>query len=162
MLGISFRKRDSEVNNISNESKKELNNIDIIFNDIKNCIEFFKNRTDECINSISNNMSIDFLDAQAVIEKINSRNILTNLKKNDKDFKYIIENFLKDNFYYISEKFIIYYSIIFSFIPFIKEVKKISNEIFKYLLENESEYFYERLYNNIFEDLLNKNKNNNY
>ena len=162
LLGISFRKRDSEVNNISNESKKELNNIDIIFNDIKNCIEFFKNRADECINSISNNMSIDFLDAQAVIEKINSRNILTNLKKNDKDFKYIIENFLKDNFYYISEKFIIYYSIIFSFIPFIKEVKKISNEIFKYLLENESEYFYERLYNNIFEDLLNKNKNNNY
>lgn len=145
---------------MSNESKIALTKMGIIFDEITSCIEFSKLYVKEKIDSILEKKTITFLDAQAIIEKINNHNIPIELKIDNKKLEKIIDNFLTKNFYFVSQKFIIYYSIFLIFIPFAKEINKFTNEIIDYLNTNECKEFYESLYKKKFADFEEKIKIN--
>ena len=161
LLGINFRKENSEENNLSNENKNLISNMDILFNEINSCITIYENYAKEKINIIIQEWPINFLNAQAIIEKLNNQSISTDLKKDNKQYKSIIENFLYSNFKFISQKFIIYYSLFLMIIPFIEEVTKLSNEIEDDLIENKNEKLYISLNDKKFEDFEKKVKNSN-
>ena len=161
LLGINFRKKNSEENNLSNGNKNLIANMDILFNEINSCIAIYENYAKEKIDLIIQELPIKYLNAQAIIEKLNNQSISTDLKKDNKQYKSIIENFLYSNFKFISQKFIIYYSLFLMIIPFIEEVKKLSNEIVDDLIENKSDELYISLNDKKFEDFEKKVKNNN-
>ena len=161
LLGINFRKKNSEENNLSNGNKNLIANMDILFNEINSCIAIYENYAKEKIDLIIQELPIKYLNAQAIIEKLNNQSISTDLKKDNKQYKSIIENFLYSNFKFISQKFIIYYSLFWMIIPFIEEVKKLSNEIVDDLIENKSDELYISLNDKKFEDFEKKVKNNN-
>jgi hypothetical protein len=52
--------------------------------------------------------SIKFIEKQVELEKSYNKNIIIENKRNLENFKSTSEVFLKRNFYYISQKFIIY------------------------------------------------------
>lgn len=156
LLGINFRKNDEQENNMSNKSANELKEMEIIFSDIKTTLHNSKIFIKENIDSILEMRSMNFLDGQAIIEKIKKKRKSNQLKKDKEEFMKIINNFLTDNFYYISQKFILYYLIFLKIIPFIHEIKELSNNIIVNLIENESESFYENLYTKKFEDFEEK------
>ena len=160
LLETNFRIKNSKQNKMSNESKIALNKMTIIFDEITSCIEFSKLYVKEKIDSILEKKTITFLDAQAIIEKINNHNIPIELKIDNKKLEKIIDNFLTKNFYFVSQKFIIYYSIFLIFIPFAKEINKFTNEIIDYLNTNECKEFYESLYKKKFADFEEKIKIN--
>jgi hypothetical protein len=82
-------------------------------------------------------MSLDFIDRQIYLEKKEQKNIRKENKCNINDFIQIIDTYLKDNFYYVSQKYIIH--------RFITEVcEEISEYIAMYL-------------NNFVKNLVNKN-----
>ena len=135
LLQINFRKHNSEKDELSKESKEYISKIEIIFKDIKQSVEYYKKYVKEKICSIREEKALSFLDAQAILEKINQNSILNNLKKDNEEFKTIINDFLNNIFFYISQKFIIYYSIIYKIIPFTQEINKLSNEVISEIVE---------------------------
>ena len=135
--------------------------MDILFNEINSCITIYENYAKEKINLIIQEWPINFLNAQAIIEKLNNQSISKDLKKDNKQYKSIIENFLYSNFKFISQKFIIYYSLFLMIIPFIEEVTKLSNEIEDDLIENKNDELYKSLNDKKFEDFEKKVKNSN-
>ena len=159
LLGINFRKNDELEDNMSNKSVNELKEMEIIFSDIKTVLHNSKIYTKENIDSILEMKSMIYLDGQAIIEKVKQKSISNQLKKDKEEFKNIINNFLTDNFYYISQKFIIYYLILLKIIPFSHKIKELSNNIIVNLIENESESLYENLYIKKFEDFEEKIRN---
>ena len=152
LLAINFRKDDKPENKINKLSINELKEMDIIFNDIKTTIQDSKIYIKENIDSILEIKSMNFLNAQAIIEKVMNKSISTQSKKDKEQFKKIINSFLYDNFNYISQKFIIYYFIFSQIIPFSKRIKELSNKIIDDLIQNESEKFFKNLYTKKFED----------
>ena len=101
---------------MSNKSVNELKEMEIIFSDIKTVLHNSIIYTKENIDSILEMKSMIYLDGQAIIEKVKQKSISNQLKKDKEEFKNIINNFLTDNFYYISQKFIIYYLILLKII----------------------------------------------
>ena len=75
--------------------------------------QIYKTNTNSIINSISNEKAIEYLNLQAKKEKFQFKKCLEHKHINNKeDFIEIINRFLTDNFYYISQKYIIYRVII--------------------------------------------------
>ena len=160
LLGINFRKNDILENKINNLSINELKEVDIIFNGIKTTMQDSKIYIKENIDSILEIKSMNFLNAQAIIEKVMKKSISTQSKKDKERFKKIINSFLTDNFNYISQKFIIYYFLFLKIIPLSKTIKELSNKIIDDLIQNESEQFFKSLYTKKFEDFQIKFYNN--
>ena len=89
-----------------------LKNSDSISKPIENYINFYKNNTKEFINPVLNEKAINYLDKQAKKEKYEfKRNMNIENKNNKESFIKIIETFLNSNFYFISQKYIIYHLI---------------------------------------------------
>ena len=109
MLGknlSSFYTNDENNNfKISNESLQLIKKSNIIQN-VDDCIKYYKSKVNEIIEPIINEKANDFIDKQASIEKENDNLILEN-KRRLKGFKITNQTFLKRNFYYISQKYII-------------------------------------------------------
>ena len=160
LLGINFRKNDEQGNNISNYIINILKEMEILFNDVKNIIKIIKINVREYIDSIIEMKSMNFLNAQATIEKVRQKSISNTLKKDKEQFKNIINAFLTDNFYYISQKFIIYNFIYLKMISFSRTIKILSNKIIDNLIQNESEQYFQNLYIKKMEDFENKFHNN--
>ena len=100
-LGIFYER------NISNKSLNLIINSEII-SSVKS---FLNNCKQYTINLISSEVVInakDFIDVQASLEKHNKENINIENKRTLKGFIKTNEIFLKKNFYYISQKYIIY------------------------------------------------------
>ena len=121
-----------------NENKDLLKNI-IISDYIKNYKDFYKKETKIIIDSISDKKAIEFLDEQVRKEKKEfSKCIDIRNKCNKQDFIKIIEKFLNDNFYYISQKYIIYRVLTDVIEPFTESVELKVNSIVKELLNQKS------------------------
>ena len=166
ILFNGYLNKENELNNSEHlfaTISKELNNSNIskYIDEIINC---YNNISEKFIDKIKEEKAIYFLDKQAINEIKNN-----NLEIKDKCIKYdfikIIESFLKNNFYSISQKYFIYYS----FIPIIERfIEKIENEVNENLiniLSNNSQIFklFTEIYtqkigdlNKIIQEYLNK------
>ena len=91
--------------NISNKTSNLFNNSNFI-ESVKYFITYYKNFIKQFILSMVEEKSKIFLDIQAKIE-IENGNIEINNKRKLSEFKKTTENFLKKNFYYISQKLMI-------------------------------------------------------
>jgi len=122
---------------IFNSSLNLLIQSDIIIN-IKNFITFYKTKTKEFINTKINSFPEIFIDLQAKKEKEIRRDINVENKRNINGFKRTTEVFLKKNFYYISQRYIIDF-IIRNLCPqYINEFRKRLDDIVKELLNYEN------------------------
>ena len=79
----------------------------------------------------------DFINVQASLEKHNKENINIENKRTLKGFIKTNEIFLKKNFYYISQKYIIYYFILFFCNDYFNEFQKQFNEIITNLINQD-------------------------
>jgi hypothetical protein len=97
-----------EKNQLIQNIKKYLKDISNIPEYLPNFINNYKMKTKKLVDSIKDKMALDFIDKQVYFEKKKNKSIDKINKCNIDDFIKIIENFLNDNFYYISQKYLIY------------------------------------------------------
>ena len=121
---------------ISNKSLNLIINSEIITSVksfMNNCKLFTKNliSSDIVINAK------DFIDVQASLEKKNKENINIENKRTLKGFIKTNEIFLKKNYYYISQKYIIYYFILYFCNDYFNEFQKQFNEIINNLINQD-------------------------
>ena len=88
--------------------KNSLKDIANIPDYLKNFINYYKMKTKELVDNIKDKMALDFIDKQVYFEKKKAMSIDKLNKCNISDFIKIIEDFLNDNFYYISQKYLIH------------------------------------------------------
>ena len=162
LLRLLFGKGNSKKNKTITDNNYLLNKDDCIINIIKSCIKIYKEYTEEKVNSILEDKSIIFLDAQAMIEKVKRQSILHELKKDKDKFQDMIKKFLTNNFYYVAQKFIIYYTLVYKIIPFISEIEKLSDNIIVDLLKNVKEDLIESIYEKKLEDFKEKVNGNDF
>ena len=117
---------------ISNKSLNIIFNSEIINNTI-NFIKFYKKNVKKIISKEIVIKAKEFLDLQAYLEKKNNENIKIKNKRTLNGFIKTNEIFLKRNFYYISQKYIIYIFIKFFcndyFETFQKNLISLSNNL---------------------------------
>ena len=133
-----------DVKELINEIKK-LNSLN---NFIQEYIEYYKILTNKIIEPILDNKSINFYDMQAKHEKKYSKSIKKENKNDKVKFKEIIKNFLENNFYYISQKYLIYKLIEDFFIPFAEALEKTINEI----IYEQSKDLIKKIYDSVFDE----------
>ena len=127
-------------NNISNRSLNFIINSSIMKN-IINFINDHKKNLKKLIVDIINKNSIDFINKQANLEKFHKSNIETKNKRSLEGFKKTSKIFLKKNFYYTCQKYII------------KEILNYCQKKNGYLDE------YIKNFEASIDDLINNNKN---
>lgn len=166
---LEFLKVNKEGNNeLFFENKDEINNFKNVDANIQGYIDFYERETNQFINSIKNDKTIEYLDFQVGIEKKEKKNIKIENKNTKKGFNEIIQIFLNNNFHFIAQKHYLDYinkDISESFINYIGDeiIKKV-----EFLLKNESEDLFKNIYKKKFEDFKNwinnyrKNNNNIY
>ena len=165
---------------LKEESKEDLRKLKMLNDYIKDFIKFYKKKSKEFVEPILEKYSLDFLDMQVKKEKILSNSICGENKYIRENFKEIIKDFLDDNFYYISQKYLIY-KLIYEFSePFCDELGKTINKIVDKNLETTEtnqltlnsfdiifNAFRDKIYKNskngkIYEQNDNNDKNNEY
>ena len=140
---------------LSQENKDLLKTMTNIQDYITNFIIHYEKNSKIIVDSISQKKSIEFLDQQVRKEKKEFERCLNNKNKSTKeDFKYIIETFLNDNFYYISQKYLIY-RVFTDVCETISDRIEIEvNEIIKDLLDKKNpKDLLIKIYNQKFKDL---------
>ena len=147
---------------INPETKDLIKNTKNLVNRIKSFIQFYSKEAEEYINMIIYDKSFEYLNIQVEIEKEKECSINPKNKKNREEFKKLISSFLKDNFYYVAQKFFVYV-IIKDLIEDLCE--KLEEKIFiqmkNYLLKNEFKDYYHKIYAKVieeFEEGINKYK----
>ena len=143
---------------LSLESKDNLKKSKNIILFIEEYIKYYKEITKNIVNPILEKKAIKYLDIQVKKEiKDFKTNIKTENKNNKKDFIKIIETFLNSNFYYISQKYIIYHLITDVSESFMEEVENQVNKNVKEILSSkEAQGWFENIYYKKFEDFKNK------
>ena len=102
-------------------------------------IQYYKNAYFVFVSQIKNKKAIEFLDEQVRKEKKEFKRNRNNKNKCDKnDFLNIIETFLKNNFYYLSQKYIIYKVIVDGFEQISEKVKSFINDLINNLIHEEN------------------------
>ena len=141
-----------ELNQEITNTLKDVTNFNKI---IQKYSQYYKKNTIEIIDSISNKKAIEYLDMQAKKEKFQFKKCLEHKHIcNKEDFKEIINRFLTDNFYYISQKYIIY-RVIIDIIEKIEEYTENKiDEIVKAFLKDE--HFFKDIFLKKYEDLEKK------
>ena len=137
---------------LKEESKEELKSAKLINDYIKEFIESYKKRSKEIVEPSLENGSLEFLDMQVKKEKQLSESIQIENKNNRETFKKIIRDFLNSNFYYISQKYLIYRFLSDLSEPFSEELENKLNVIVKTNLENNNtekliEFSYDKIFN---------------
>jgi hypothetical protein len=145
--------KESEVVNFDKNILMKIVDIETF---IKNFIGHYKISTKETIEDFLEKYSIQFLDMQLSFEKkykicINKKN-----KMDKNGFKKMIETFLNDNFYYISQKYIIY-RMLYYYENISMKIMDSSNNLVKQLLEQKGpEDLLRQVKNRKFKDLENR------
>ena len=118
------------------------NSLNLIINSEN--IEKAKTFMDKCKAFTKNLISLDtisnakeFIDKQAILEKKNKENINIEDKRSIKGFIKTNEIFLKKNFYYISQKFIIYNFILYYCNDYYNEFQNKFNDIIDILINQD-------------------------
>ena len=102
---------------------------------------------------------------QVKVENEKGKSINNKNKRNREEFINSISHFLKDNFYYISQKYLIYRFIVDLFESFSEKLNiNIYGKMVKYLSEKEVDVDYKKIYLAVlenFEKKINELKNEN-
>ena len=141
----------NNITKLKEESNEEFEKLKSLNDYIKEFIGFYTDKSQEIIEPILDNLSLEFLDTQVRKEKESSKSIEIE-NKNDRDsFKTIIKDFLEPNFYYISQKYLIY-KLFYDFSePFSEDLEKKVNDIVKKnLKKNEINEKIKKSYEDIF------------
>ena len=152
---IAYMKVDDNLmnNKLDKNLLKQIADVETFIN---NFIAHYSLKTKEIVEPILENMSIKFLDLQLFFEKKDTKSLNIKNKNNKESFKKIIQTFLDDNFYYISQKYIIYK--LLSICEIISsEVKESVNQLVKKLLDQrEPEDLLKIILEQKFKDLENR------
>ena len=125
----------------------------MINNYIKKFIEYYTKKSKEFVKSYLDEGSLQFLDMQVRSEKKYMRSIEIANKNDRESFKNIIKKFLDSNFYYISQKYLLYRFLYDVNEPFSEEIEKKLNEIVRTNLEKEEiKKLIENTYDKIFDE----------
>ena len=125
---IEYMDEQNENLELKEESKIILKNSKLINDYVKEFIEFYEKQSKEIIKPILENDSLKFLDMQVKLEKKLFKSIEVENKNDRESFKKIINNFLNSNFYYISQKYLIYKLLSDLTEPFSEELEKKINQ----------------------------------
>jgi hypothetical protein len=154
---VEYLKSDNKNENIElNQENKDLLKDVTTFNKImQKYSHHYKKNANKIINSISNTKAIEYLEMQVQKEKFQFKKCLANKHiKNKEDFIEIIKRFLTNNFYYISQKYIIYRVIIDTIEKIEDYTENKIDEIIKSFLKEEN--FYKEIFTKKYEDLEKK------
>jgi hypothetical protein len=153
---IDYAKYDDEnIGELSQENKDLLKDTTNVPTYVAKYIKDYKKKAEEIINPILSEKAIKYLDIQVKKEKDEfEKNINNKNKCNKNDFKNNITSFLNDNFYYISQKYIIYRVIADVCEPISERIEQALNQLIKDLLsQNNPQDLLEDIYIKKFEDL---------
>ena len=105
------------------------------------------------IDTVKEEKAIDYLNAQAIIEKSNQMNINYINKCNKAEFIEIITDVLQNNFYYTAQKYYIY-KFLNMYYDFSQIVENQFNNMAKNIIpENKYNHIYELIYKEKIENL---------
>ena len=121
---------------------------------IQSCNKIYTQITQNLINEIIEKKSLEIIDLQVNIERMKNTSINQRNKKNIMQIKNLITQFLKDNFHYLAQKYLIYKFINNIFEDFIDIIEKIILEKIDDILEKDSDILniYKNIYIKIFEN----------
>ena len=153
---IEYMKNNNkeEKKHLSSENKNELYNSKKISNFIKDYIAYYKSITKEIVEPILEDKGLEYLDIQVKKEiKEFKHSINVEYKNDKKGFRKIIQTFLNNNFYYISQKYIIYRLITDVCEPYSEEIENEINKIVKDILniDNDANKWFRNSYYKKFE-----------
>lgn len=143
---MKFDKNENK--QLSQKGKDNLKKSISITSFIEEFIKVYQESTKNIVDPILEAKAIKYLDIQVRKEKEEFRRSLNIENKSDKkDFIQVIESFLNDNFYYISQKYIIYHLIVDIFESFSEEVENQMNRIVKdILVTNDAKEWFKDIY----------------
>ena len=121
---------------------------------IQSCNKIYTQITQNLINEIIEKKSLEIIDLQVNIERMKNTSINQRNKKNIMQIKNLITQFLKNNFHYLAQKYLIYKFINNIFEDFIDITEKIILEKIDDILEKDSDILniYKNIYIKIFEN----------
>ena len=131
---ISYLKEDQKCNLENKDLLYKITNIKEQF--LPNFIQLYKNTSSFIVNQIKDIKAIEFLDEQVRKEKKEfKRNINYKNKCDKNDFINIIETFLNNNFYYLSQKYAIYRVIADAFEQISEKLETFINDLISNLID---------------------------
>jgi len=154
---VEYMKSDNQNENIklNQENKDLLKDVTTFIKIIQKYSQYYKKNANAIIDSISNDKAIEYLDMQTQKEKFEFKKCLDHKHiKNKEDFIEIIKRFLTDNFYYISQKYIIYRVIIDTIEKIEEYTENKIDEIINSILKEDD--FYKDIFTKKYEDLEKK------
>ena len=138
---------------LTQENKENIRNITNIQKYFSSFYQDYKKKSEEIIKKIYNIKAIEYLDEQVRKEKKEFSKCLNNKNKcNKTDFQNNIETFLNNNFYYLSQKYIIYRLITDAFEQITDYVEISINNLIKKLIEKNPDIF-DKIYSKKIIDL---------
>jgi len=149
------------IQTFSNKNEKNYQGDDLI-QSIKNCVrlcvsDYKKITNKNYLDEILNKKSFEFLQLQVNVEQEKNGSIKSINKKNKKGFKELIFKFLRDNFYFIAQKYLIYKFIIDIFEDLAEQLEIIAIKKIDTILEKgDLINCYRNIYVNIFTELEKK------
>ena len=155
VLGFLENKENQQIHNESDSIEKYFNSF--LSENIDTFINYYKKEANQLIAPVLYKKAINYLNVQAILEKSKNINLKVDDKCNKKEFESIIENNLRNNFYYMAQKYFIYQLINEFCDSFSEKVAQKDNEVVKTILnETEIYYFYKDIYRQKFMNLEKK------
>ena len=158
--GFSFKKSIThEIGLLIRNNKNNFKNI------IDSFINIYAKITKNYIDTNLKEKPLEYLDMQVKVENEKGKSINNKNKRNREEFTNSIMQFLKDNFYFISQKYLVYRFIVDLFESFSEKLNiNIYDKMVKYLSEKEVDVDYKKIYLAVlenFEKKINELKNEN-
>ena len=148
-LSVDNLSKENEKNLSFQNSLKDITNIKAYLGKF---INHYQIKTKEFVDKIKDKKALEFIDKQVYFEKKKTQTINKINKCNIDDFVKIIEDFLNDNFYYISQKYIIYRIITEPCEEICDNIEFNANNLVNNLLHKKSSDFLQKIYTKKFED----------
>ena len=122
-----------------------------IKNRIQSYIKFYSKTSKNFIDKILEAKSLEYLELQVKVEKLNKEKIMPKVKRNREEFKEIMSQFVNDNFYYVAQKYLIFRFINDILVTLSEQLgNKIISEMKQFLSSQETLGYYKNIYLLIF------------
>ena len=138
---LEFLKDKDNKNELDNKSQEIFTNSKNLNSLIHNFISLYKKEVENIIEKILAKKTLEYLDIQVKKEKDENISIKCENKKDKKDFNDHIKIFLNNYFYFISQKYIIYYIIYNTSGSFSNNLVKEVNDYIESLISSEKDLF---------------------
>ena len=152
---LEFLKDEKENKEQLKDKSKEIFINSAKFNEfINNFINHYEKKTEKLIEEILKEKQIKYLDIQVKIEKDENTSIRCENKRDKKDFIKIIQLYLNNYFFYISQKYIINHIISYTCDSFSKNTsEEINNFIEKYVSSKDAKKLFKKNFLKKFDNL---------